>query len=69
MCLRMLEFGIFHILYPFQLIEQKLSSGNNNLDGGPKNIFIDLAIDLMRRGEFSWQNVEDESNVIVFGVS
>ncbi|XP_065354678.1 probable cytochrome P450 313a4 [Calliphora vicina] len=50
-----------------KLIEQKLSKVNHVADGGTKNIFIDLAIDLMRRGNFSWQNVEDESNVIVFG--
>ncbi|KNC25918.1 putative cytochrome P450 313a4 [Lucilia cuprina] len=50
-----------------KLIDQQLSKVNNNADSGTKNIFIDLAIDLMRRGIFSWQNVEDESNVIVFG--
>ncbi|XP_037814971.1 probable cytochrome P450 313a4 isoform X1 [Lucilia sericata] len=50
-----------------KLIDQKLSRVYNNADSGTKNIFIDLAIDLMRRGIFSWQNVEDESNVIVFG--
>lgn len=32
-----------------------------------KNIFLNLATDLLRRGIFSLKNVEDESNVIVFG--
>lgn len=53
-----------------QLIEEKMAKINESVVvSGTKNIFIDLAIDLMRRGHFSWQNVEDESNVIVFGVS
>ncbi|XP_017037854.1 probable cytochrome P450 313a4 [Drosophila kikkawai] len=32
-----------------------------------KNIFLNLATDLLRRGVFNWKNVEDESNIIVFG--
>ncbi|XP_068153111.1 probable cytochrome P450 313a4 isoform X2 [Drosophila tropicalis] len=32
-----------------------------------RNIFFNLAIDLLKRGVFSWKNVEDESNVMVFG--
>jgi len=32
-----------------------------------KNIFLNLATDLLKRGIFSSKNVEDESNVIVFG--
>ncbi|XP_055904898.1 probable cytochrome P450 313a4 [Eupeodes corollae] len=31
------------------------------------NIFIDRAIDLVKTGDFTWKEVEDESNVIVFG--
>ncbi|KAM7362624.1 cytochrome P450 313a4 isoform 3-T3 [Cochliomyia hominivorax] len=50
-----------------KLIEQKMSKINSNSDCSTKNVFIDLAIDLMRREVFTWQNVEDESNVIVFG--
>lgn len=34
-----------------------------------KNIFIEHAINLANAGIFSWQDVEDEANVIVFGVS
>ncbi|KAL5284028.1 hypothetical protein ACFFRR_006352 [Megaselia abdita] len=32
-----------------------------------KNIFIEHAINLANSGTFSWQDVEDEANVIVFG--
>ncbi|XP_054739049.1 uncharacterized protein LOC129245066 [Anastrepha obliqua] len=31
------------------------------------NIFINRAIDLVRKGHFDWQNVEDECKIIVFG--
>lgn len=34
-----------------------------------KNIFIEHAINLANSGTFTWQDVEDEANVIVFGVS
>lgn len=33
-----------------------------------KSIFIEHAINLANTGTFSWQDVEDEANVIVFGV-
>ncbi|XP_011188121.2 probable cytochrome P450 313a4 [Zeugodacus cucurbitae] len=32
-----------------------------------QNIFIHRALNLVQRGHFDWQNVEDECNVIVFG--
>lgn len=50
-----------------KLIDQKLADEDTNSATGTKNVFIDLAIHLLRRGIFNWQNVEDESNVIVFG--
>ncbi|XP_030558984.1 probable cytochrome P450 313a4 isoform X2 [Drosophila novamexicana] len=55
-----------------KLIERKLArdaeiAENGNPSPLEKNIFLNLATDLLKRGIFSWKNVEDESNVIVFG--
>ncbi|XP_017040982.1 probable cytochrome P450 313a4 isoform X1 [Drosophila ficusphila] len=54
-----------------KLIEKKLAKDEthklNGTQSNDKNIFLNLAIDLMRRGVFNWKNVEDESNIIVFG--
>ncbi|KAL7730290.1 hypothetical protein ACLKA6_016543 [Drosophila palustris] len=51
-----------------KLIEKKLA---RDTEVAPmpqdKNIFLNLATDLLKRGIFSSKNVEDESNVIVFG--
>ncbi|XP_037943170.1 probable cytochrome P450 313a4 [Teleopsis dalmanni] len=48
------------------LIQEKLST-NTPIEEKDKNIFINIAIELLKRGDFTMQNVEDESNVIVFG--
>ena len=66
----------------FQLISEKLaqneaksnkdfhSSSETDVDIRKNpNIFIDRAIDLVKTGDFTWKEVEDESNVIVFGVN
>ncbi|ALC46388.1 Cyp313a5 [Drosophila busckii] len=54
-----------------KLIERKLArdAQETELDNQKqdKNIFLNLATDLLKRGVFNWKNVEDESNVIVFG--
>ncbi|XP_017467485.1 PREDICTED: probable cytochrome P450 313a4 [Rhagoletis zephyria] len=47
-----------------KLITRKIKG---DLDKVDLNIFIHRAIDLVRKGDFDWQNVEDECNVIVFG--
>ncbi|XP_052848144.1 probable cytochrome P450 313a4 isoform X1 [Drosophila gunungcola] len=48
-----------------KLIEKHLSE--NQKETIDKNIFLNLAADCLRRGVFSWKNVADESNSIVFG--
>ncbi|KAH8330701.1 hypothetical protein KR067_006615 [Drosophila pandora] len=58
-----------------KLIEKKLNEDEEREEAplpviqsnDQKNIFLNLATDLLRRGVFSWKNVEDESNIIVFG--
>ncbi|KAH8420710.1 hypothetical protein KR222_002482 [Zaprionus bogoriensis] len=53
-----------------KLIEKKLTRDSEAApatQAQDKNIFLNLATDLLRRGIFTWKNVEDESNVIVFG--
>ncbi|XP_023169188.2 probable cytochrome P450 313a4 [Drosophila hydei] len=55
-----------------KLIERKLARDAEVADTGnqlpsDKNIFLNLATDLLKRGIFTWKNVEDESSVIVFG--
>lgn len=45
-----------------------LNDGTDNISRN-KNIFIEHAISLANAGTFSWQDVEDEANVILFGVS
>ncbi|EDW83657.2 uncharacterized protein Dwil_GK13561 [Drosophila willistoni] len=51
-----------------KLIEKNvLEDETADLAPKDKNIFFNLAIDLLKRGVFSWKNVEDESNVMVFG--
>ncbi|XP_030370367.1 probable cytochrome P450 313a4 [Scaptodrosophila lebanonensis] len=51
-----------------KLIVRKLNEDSANTAlPKDKNIFLNLATDLLKRGIFSWKNVEDESNVIVFG--
>ncbi|XP_034483756.1 probable cytochrome P450 313a4 [Drosophila innubila] len=49
-----------------KLIESNLAKDTPPLPQD-KNIFINLAIDLWKRGIFSLKNVENESNSIVFG--
>ncbi|KAH8383501.1 hypothetical protein KR009_008941 [Drosophila setifemur] len=56
----------------FQLIEKKLADDEKEelpaiQSSEQKNIFLNLAMDIMKRGVFNWKNVEDESNIIVFG--
>ncbi|XP_075147075.1 cytochrome P450 313a4 isoform X2 [Haematobia irritans] len=68
---------LFGIYEPFQksrndiqnfIRKEKLSNEYNRSESTcGKNIFIDQAIELMRKDIFTWQNVEDESNVIVLG--
>lgn len=58
--------------FVLQLIERKLARDAEVADTGnqlpsDKNIFLNLATDLLKRGIFTWKNVEDESSVIVFG--
>ncbi|KRG02072.1 probable cytochrome P450 313a4 isoform X2 [Drosophila mojavensis] len=55
-----------------KLIERKLARDAEvgdtvNQLPSDKNIFLNLATDLLKRGVFTWKNVEDESSVIVFG--
>ncbi|KAH8232541.1 hypothetical protein KR032_009081 [Drosophila birchii] len=55
-----------------KLIQKKMvadakESSLPSIQSHDKNIFLNLATDLLRRGVFSWKNVEDESNIIVFG--
>ncbi|XP_033245029.1 probable cytochrome P450 313a4 isoform X2 [Drosophila miranda] len=51
-----------------KLIQKRLSEDTeDSIKSKDKNIFLNLATDLLRRGVFDWKNVEDESNVIVFG--
>lgn len=38
-----------------------------SIQSNDKNLFLNLVTDLMRRGVFTLKNVEDESNIIVFG--
>ncbi|CAD6995521.1 probable cytochrome P450 313a4 [Ceratitis capitata] len=44
--------------------EREVTQGKVELD---QNIFIHRALDLVQKGHFNWQDVEDECNVIVFG--
>ncbi|XP_032595828.1 probable cytochrome P450 313a4 isoform X2 [Drosophila grimshawi] len=51
-----------------KIIEKKMARDSEiGTQSQDKNIFLNLAVDLMRRGTFTWENVEDESNLIVFG--
>ncbi|EDX13173.1 probable cytochrome P450 313a4 isoform X1 [Drosophila simulans] len=54
-----------------KIIERKLVEDEMGvlpaIQSNDKNIFLNLATDLMRRGVFTLKNVEDESNIIVFG--
>ncbi|XP_073848090.1 probable cytochrome P450 313a4 isoform X1 [Musca autumnalis] len=52
-----------------KLITNKLNgnAGNHLQTTSSKNVFIDQAIDLMRKNIFTLQHVEDESNTIVLG--
>ncbi|XP_034137517.1 probable cytochrome P450 313a4 isoform X2 [Drosophila guanche] len=51
-----------------KLIQKRLAEDTeDSIKSKDKNIFLNLATDLLRRGVFSLTNVEDESNVIVFG--
>ncbi|XP_002137133.2 probable cytochrome P450 313a4 isoform X1 [Drosophila pseudoobscura] len=51
-----------------KLIQKRLSEDTeDSIKSKDKNIFLNLATDLLRRGVFDWKNVEDESNIIVFG--
>jgi len=54
-----------------QIIEKKLADDERKTlpasQSKDKNIFLNLATDLLRRGVFTLKNVEDESNIIVFG--
>lgn len=52
-----------------QLITEKLNNSDKNSQSEhSKNIFIEQALDLMKNGVFCKKDVEEESNVIVFGV-
>ncbi|KAH8257895.1 hypothetical protein KR038_002772 [Drosophila bunnanda] len=55
-----------------KLIQKKMIADANesslpSIQSSDKNIFLNVATDLLRRGVFNWKNVEDESNIIVFG--
>ncbi|KAH8375955.1 hypothetical protein KR200_010759 [Drosophila serrata] len=55
-----------------KLIQKKMiadakESSLSSIQSSDKNIFLNVATDLLRRGVFSWKNVVDESNIIVFG--
>ncbi|XP_043947021.1 probable cytochrome P450 313a4 isoform X2 [Drosophila biarmipes] len=54
-----------------KIIEKKLGDDESStipaIQSKDKNIFLNLAIDLLGRGVFTLKNVEDESNIIVFG--
>lgn len=56
---------IFQLIIQKTKEEREVTQGKVELD---QNIFIHRALDLVQKGHFNWQDVEDECNVIVFGV-
>ncbi|XP_064556438.1 probable cytochrome P450 313a4 [Drosophila montana] len=50
-----------------KMVEKKLSQDIQDETTGNKNSFLNLAIELLKRGSFDRQNVEDEANILVVG--
>ncbi|KAH8283844.1 hypothetical protein KR054_003202 [Drosophila jambulina] len=50
-----------------KMVKDAKESSLPSIQSSDKNIFLNVATDLLRRGVFNWKNVVDESNIIVFG--